>query len=332
LELKQSLFDAESIKKIIKNNIKYSDYSIYYPECRSDIDKYTDLSGLFIEARAEHGYIPEFKGRIRMVHSFCSDPSESIPYLSMSDKDPHIRKKTYDLHCQAIETALKYEASGVTVHPDIKYFQGKPVSDYENMLRELKKLCKYAEKRNINIFFENNFLLWRKDLPSNKPAEIEALSLSGSAFSIDIKDSSIHSYAVNAQEWGNIAIEMKKNRQNNFYLCFCFSHAVTSCMVVQNSKRLLLLKEFLDYSEFIKYIHWADNYLYDNRGIFDNHLPIGEGTVPDEIYLAFLKLKLKGCLELWSRESGPMGFSNSIDYLEQLKKIIDIKEQVIYEI
>lgn len=320
-----TLFSEQEVKKFISREIDYSFYSIYYPECREDIDLFTDLSGLSIEARAEAGFMENIKSRVKMVHSYCSDPDEKIPYLSLSDKDDQISKRSMALHKKAVDLAVKYEAKGITIHPDVYYFKGKMVTSTERIFTALEELTDYAATKKKDIFYENNFLLWRSDLPTNKTEEIESLSHATRGFKIDFNDTKFKSFGIDPNEWGETAVKMRAKGYENLKLCLCLSHAVTSCMIFNTDERLQRLNSFLDYSDYIGDIHWADNYLFDNRGIFDNHLPIGNGSIPEEFYRKLARLNVSGCLELWSRDNGPKGFSKSIDFIEGLRK----KEKIL---
>lgn len=301
---------VEIAKALADSGIDCSRYSIYYPECRPDIDEFTDCAGLMVEGRAEKGIQLEAIGRVGVHHSFCEDPDGLIPYLSIADIDPVIRERSVDLHLDALSQAMTYGASALTLHPPIWRDSGKTVGKWDHFIESMKSICTIARTLGILIHLENPFLLWRSDMAANPD-----LASAAARGEVDPADLDRAFFCLDPDDWARVVSEVGAF---NLSLCLCVSHAVTTSALAgpEPLNRIRFLHRFLEHSHLVTHVHWADNYLEGPESVLDNHLPLGRGDVPEEFYRGIASIDAGACLELWCQDVGAIGFADTIRRIE----------------
>lgn len=301
-------------KALIASGIDCERYSIYYPECRPDIDAFTDAAGLAVEGRAERGVQIEALGRVKVHHSFCDDPTGSIPYLSVADKDIDIRKRSVALHLDALTQALVYGAKAVTLHPPIWRDSCRTVGEWGLFIESMASICSTARVLGLSVQLENPFLLWRSDLAADPD-----LAIFASRGEVDPAVLGRTFFCLDPADWARVPAEVGAS---NLSLCFCVSHAVTVSAIAGPAvvDRVRFIESFLDHSAQVTHVHWADNHLEGPGSVLDNHLPIGRGSVPDGVYRRLASIDAGACLELWCRDDGAAGFADTIARIESYRR------------
>ena len=96
------------------------------------------------------------------------------------------------------------------------------------------------------------------------------------------------------EEWIQMCLDAD---HENVRLCLDSSHVCTYSHKFPESERENKVLKFLSRPDLIDHVHWSDNYLYDNRGRSDSHLPVGKGSLPIELHKAIKKLDATLLLE-----------------------------------
>ncbi|MFQ6075047.1 MAG: sugar phosphate isomerase/epimerase family protein [Candidatus Bathyarchaeia archaeon] len=230
---------------------------------------------------------PPFVGLIDVCHAPFRYSSEKR--LNVADPDNGFRLLSMRVLKKSFVEASSLGAKKVVIHSAPKIFR-EQTGDYGILIRSLRKLADFAKERSLKVCLENNLRYWPCYLYQDAryintpPEEMLETSVAGDLY-----------FGTAPEEWAGIAGDVDRS---NFFLTLDTSHAVSYTMETSDLEaRKQILARFLDHKGRIDHVHWSDNYITDNRGRLDSHMPLAEGTIPREFHRKVKNLDATKTLE-----------------------------------
>ena len=158
------------------------------------------------------------------------------------------------------------------------------IGDYEIHISSIRQLGDYAAKNDIQIVLENQNSQWKDNNISTDTLFSD----------VDWDSESREAFGMAPEEWIQMCLDAD---HENVRLCLDSSHVCTYSHRFPESERENQVLKFLSRPDLIDHVHWSDNYLYDNRGRSDSHLPVGKGSLPIELHKDIKKLDATLLLE-----------------------------------
>ena len=158
------------------------------------------------------------------------------------------------------------------------------IGDYEIHISSIRELGDYSAKHDIQIVLENQNSQWKDN----------SISVETPFSEIDWDNQNREAFGMAPEEWIQMCIDAN---HENVKLCLDSSHICTYSHRFPESERENKVFKFLSRPELIDHVHWSDNYLYDNRGRSDSHLPVGKGSLPVDLHRSIKELDATLLLE-----------------------------------
>lgn len=222
--------------------------------------------------------------------------------INMGSPDRDFREADLAYLKELVQLAGPLEPMLYVIHPlGVRQLDGVHCGEWEILVPMLQRLAdETREERTGPLVIENNRAYWQ-GVSDDTP--VEAADRSGVT----------RCFGETPEEWGAL---MEAVDRDDVHLCLDPSHATTSAQLLpEGPPREECLRAYLRYSDRIRHVHWSDNYLQDNRGRDDSHLPVGQGTLPLWFHKALRELDATYMFEV---KDEPQVILDMLEYVRSL--------------
>ncbi len=177
---------------------------------------------------------------------------------------------------------------------------GAREGDYELFIEGLRELAEHAADAGLLLVLENNNAYW-----------IDAQGKFSWRDSSENPDTRY--YACTPPHWLR---SWEDAAHENLKLCLDTAHACTFAHTIDDyAERTQALLSYFDRPEAIAHVHWNGHLAFEPEGRVDEHLPVGDGTIPTEVHRRIKYLGVRPTLEHYQGEAA---LERELEYIRGL--------------
>lgn len=267
--------------------------------------------GLFYEAGVDlpaQGIAPVCAPRVRSAHApFMLDFAGRRTRVNIAALDRAWRDASMRAVEEYFAAAARYDSIRLVVMhtaPRVWCDDGdgsapRIVSDYALLVESLRRLADIARCFSLSLAVENNRAYWDGDV---------------ARFPRGADPHGREYFGTSPEEWLAIRRDVARD---NLHLCLDTSHATTYAQCFEPAERQRVMRLFLAEPPAICHIHWNDNDLLHPSGRQDLHLPLGRGTIGDDLHSAISALP--GVTRLLEHFYGMETLDDELAYISRLR-------------
>ena len=273
-------------------------------------------SGITREVVEQHGLRVEVAGADTEAQPSVADLTHAVhmPFneaplgrLNYAATEPDFRNRSLE----RIKECLQAAGSGFP-NAQIAVIHGSPSrwithehpgarsGNYELFIEGLRELADCAADNGLLLVLENNNCYWYNNSLEYTWVDSEP-------------HSELRYFATTSAHWIRA---WEDAAHANLKLCLDTAHACTYAHTFDDhTERTEALLGYFDHPEAIGHVHWNGHLAFEPKGRVDEHLTVGDGTIPVEVHRRIKQLDVRPTLEHYHGEGA---LKRELDFIREL--------------